>query len=55
MDNQHSIGDNSHGFVNEQLLVKELNGKKYKELNTCLKNLFRKYAQIIQLLLMMIL
>jgi hypothetical protein len=37
MDNQHSIGDNSHGFVNEQLLVKALNGKKYKELNTCLK------------------
>ena len=44
MTTKRIIGDNSHGYTNEQELVNALNNKVYGSLNTHLKNLFIKYA-----------
>lgn len=45
MLNKHVIGNNAHGFNNEQLLVNSLNNKKYKDLNTHLKKFVRQIAE----------
>lgn len=44
MTKYHNIGDNSHGFNNELLIVKALNDKMYKNLNTHLKKFINTIA-----------
>ncbi|MDU7071194.1 hypothetical protein [Campylobacter ureolyticus] len=44
MKNGQVIGDNSHGFNNEQLLVNSLNNKKYKDLNAHLKKIIKQIS-----------
>lgn len=39
---EHIIGDNAHGFTNEQLLVDSLNNKEYRSLNTHLKKFIQQ-------------
>ncbi|MGF3065803.1 hypothetical protein [Facklamia sp. P12950] len=42
MTTENIIGNNAHGFTNEQLLIKSLDSKKYKSLNTHLKKFIQQ-------------